>query len=83
VNPTNIYSVWQRLNARRTKIPQGVVKFKVGDHIRITTKKVKFAKGYEQTFSTIIFRVVKVFQRMPQPVYELPDLQDRPIAGQF
>ena len=40
-------------------------------------------KGYEQTFSTEIFRVVKVIQRVPQPVYELSDLQARPIEGQF
>jgi hypothetical protein len=71
VNPKNIYSVWQRINVCRLKIPQGVVKFKVGDHIRITNEKVKFAKGYEQTLSTEIFRVVKVIQRMPQPVYEI------------
>jgi transposase InsO family protein len=83
VNPSNIYSVWQQIKARRSKIPRGVVKFKVGDHVRITKEKVKFAKGYEQTFSTEIFRVVKVIRRTPQPVYELSDLQDRPIEGQF
>ena len=51
----------------------------MADLVRITKEKVKFAKGYEQT----IFRVVKVFQRLPQPVYELSDLQARPIEGQF
>jgi hypothetical protein len=70
VNPSNIYSVWKKMNSLRAKIPQGRVKFKV----RITKEKVKFAKGYEQTFSTEIFRVVKVIQRMPQPVYERSDL---------
>jgi hypothetical protein len=30
-----------------------------------------------------IFRVAKILQRVPQPVYELTDLQDRPIEGQF
>jgi hypothetical protein len=49
----------------------------------ITKDKVKFAKGYVQTFSTELFRVVKVIQRMPQPVYELSDLQGRPIEVQF
>ena len=83
VNPSNIYSVWQRMNTLRSKIPQGRVKFKAGDLVRITKEKLKFAKGYEQTFSTEIFRVVKVIQRMPQPVYELSDMQDRPIEGQF
>lgn len=83
VNPSNIYSVWKRMNSLWSKIPQGRVKFKVGDLVRITKEKLKFAKGYEQTFSTEIFRVVKVIQRIPQPVYELTDLQDRPIEGQF
>ena len=83
VNPSNIYSVWQKMNSLRSKIPEGRAKFKVGDLVRITKEKVKFAKGYEQTFSTEIFRVVKVIQRLPQPVYELSDLQARPIEGQF
>jgi hypothetical protein len=71
------------MNSLRAKIPQGRVKFKVGDLVRITKENVKFAKGFEQTFSTEIFRVVKVIQRMSQPVYELTELQSRPIEGQF
>jgi hypothetical protein len=34
-------------------------------------------------FSTEIFQVVKVIHRMPQPVYELTDLQGRPMEGKF
>jgi len=30
-----------------------------------------------------IFKVVKVITGVPQPVYELSDLQDRSIEGQF
>jgi len=76
VNPSNIFTLWQR-------IPQGRVKFKVGDLVRITKEKIKFAKGYEKNISTEIFLVVKVIQRVHQPVYELTDLQDQPIEGQF
>ena len=65
------------------KIPEGSVKYKVGDLVRITKEKVKFAKVYEQTFSTEVFPVVKVIRRVPQTVYELSDLQSRPIEGQF
>ena len=83
VNPSNIYSVWKRMNSLWAKIPKGRVKYKVGDLVRITKEKVKFAKGYEQIFSTEIFRVVKVIQRVPQPVYELSDLHSRPIESQF
>ena len=83
VSPSNIYSVWQNVNSLRAKIPHGRVKFKVGDLVRITKQKVAFAKGYEQTFSTEILKVVKVITRVPQPVNELSDLQDRSIEGQF
>jgi hypothetical protein len=55
----------------------------VGDLVRITKERVKFAKGYEQNFSTEIFRIVEVIQPMRQPVYELSDLQSRLIEGQF
>jgi hypothetical protein len=71
------------VNSLRTAIPQGQVKFRVGDLVRITKEKVTFAKGYEQTFSTEIFQVVKVIHLMPQPVYKLTDLQGRPTKGQF
>ena len=71
-----MYSFWAR-------IAQGRVKFKLGEIVRTTKEKVKFAKWYEQTFSTEISRVAKVIQLMPQPVYELIDLQDRLIEGQF
>ena len=71
------------MNSLRANKPQRCVQFKVGNLVRITKQKVKLAKGYEQSFSTEIFRVVKVLQRVPQIVYELPDSQGRPIEGQF
>ena len=71
VSPSNIYSVRRKVNSLRAKIPHGFVKFKVGDPVRITKQKVCFANGYEQTFSTEIFRAVNVITRVPQPVYEL------------
>ena len=83
VSPSNSYSVWQNVNSLRAKIPHGRVKFKVGDLVRITKQMVAFAKGYEQTFSTEIFKVVKVITRMPKPVYELSDLQHRSTERQF
>jgi len=45
--------------------------------------KGNICQGYEQKFSTEIFQVVKVTQRIPQPLYELSDLQARPIEGKF
>jgi len=82
-SPSNIYSVWRKVNSLQAKISHGCVRFKVGDLVRITKQKVVFAKGYEQTFSTEIFRVVKVTTRAPQPAYDLSDLQNRRIEAQF
>jgi len=44
---------------------------------------MKFAKGGEQNFSPEIFRITKVIERRPRPVYELDDLNKTPIEGQF
>jgi len=44
---------------------------------------MKFAKGGEQYFSTEIFRIAKVMERRPRPVFELEDLNRKPIDGQF
>jgi len=50
VNPSNIYIVRQSMNSLWAKIPQGRVKFKVGDLVRIRKENVKYAKGYELKF---------------------------------
>jgi len=44
---------------------------------------MKFAKVGEQTFSTEIFRITKVIERRPRPVYELEDFNKTPTKGQF
>jgi len=44
---------------------------------------MKFAKGAEQNFSTDIFRIAKVIESRPRPLYELDDLNGTPIEGQF
>jgi len=58
-------------------------KFSAGQHVFISKEKMKFAKGVEQNFSTEIFRIAKVIERRPRPLYELKDLNDTPIDGQF
>jgi hypothetical protein len=83
VNPRNIYYIWQRLNSVRSRIALELVKFKVHDLICITKEKVMFAKDTETTYSTDIFKILKIIQLMPQPLYELTDMQARPIEGQF
>ena len=70
INTSNIYSVWKRMNSLWAKIPQLCVKYEVGDLVRITKEKVKFAKGYEQTFSRDIFRLSRSLYH-PKPILKL------------
>ena len=82
VTESDVLAIWKKINWRRRRICVAKVKFSVGQHVRIS-KKMKFAKGGEQTFSTEIFRVTKFIEREPRPVYELEDLNNTPIEGQF
>ena len=83
VTDSDVLALWKRRNRRHRHIRVAKVKFNVGQHVRISNKKMKFAKGGEQTFSTEIFRVTKVIERRPRSVYELEDLNKTPIEGQF
>ena len=58
-------------------------RFNVGQHVRISKDKIKFKKGAEENFSREIFLINKFIKRTPRPVYELEDLNNTPIEGQF
>ena len=83
VTDSDVLAIWQRMNARLGKIPIARLKFRVGQHVRISKEKMKFAKGAEQNYSTEVFRIIKVIRRTPRPVYELEDLNRKIIEGQF
>jgi hypothetical protein len=68
------------IRARHSSIRRAPVKFKLGQHVRISKEKLKFAKGCEQNYTTEIFRIQKV---VSSPVYELVDLLGKHIDGQF
>jgi len=71
------------MEGRKHSVRVARAKFRAGQHVRISKKKMKFAKGAEQNFSTEIFRIANVIERRPRPFYELKDLNVTPIDGQF
>ena len=83
VTDSDVLAIWQKMNDKRRRIRTVRPKCKVGQTVRISKEKIKFAKGYEQNFSTEIFRFAKDIERSPRPVYELEDLNKTPIEGQF
>ena len=71
------------MESRKRSVRFAKAKFRAGQHVRMSKEKMKFAKGVEQNFSMEIFRIAKVIERRPRPLYELKDLNDTPIDGQF
>ena len=57
-------------------------KFKVGDRVRISRYKNIFPKGYAPNWSSEIFIVNKINDRVPY-TYNLKDLNDEEIIGSF
>ena len=64
------------------KLSTTKAKFKVGDSVRITRKKHIFQKGFEQTWSYEVFKIVKILKTKPI-TYELEDYIREPILGSF
>ena len=50
--------------------------------VRISKYKSAFTKGYEANFTEELFRVIKVIRGYPI-VYEIEDLEGKPIIGKF
>jgi hypothetical protein len=42
-----------------------------------------FAKESEENYITEIFKIIEVTRKSPRPVFELEDLNQTPIDGQF
>jgi hypothetical protein len=83
VTESDVLAIWTRMNEKERKIPITKPKFHIGQHVRISKEKMKFAKGGEQNYTTEVFRINKVIRRTPRPVYELEDINRKVIDGQF
>ena len=63
VTDSDVLTIWKRLQQKRRSDIKA--KYTVGQHVRISKEKAKFAKSADQNFSTEIFRIVKVIPRTP------------------
>lgn len=82
VNDSNILEVWNNLYKKKKKFKMAKPKFSIGNMVRISKEKMIFTKGYEQKWSTEIFKIKKVLNR-ERFVYVLEDLTDEEIQGTF
>jgi len=66
VTDSDVLATWKKIN-KRLRVRSVRDKLRVGQHVRISKEKMKFAKGAEQNFSQEIFRITKVIKRTPDP----------------
>lgn len=57
--------------------------FGIGDSVRIHKWKNKFSRGYNQSYTTEIFKVVKVLDHLPITMYTISDMKGDKIVGNF
>ena len=69
-------------NKRNPKQNDHPAKFKVGDYVRVNRKKGTFEKGYEQGWTTEIFKIFKSLDTIPW-TYNIEDLKGRKYDGGF
>jgi len=72
--------IWHNLYDKTRLNEPAKFRFRVGDKIRLSKKKSKFAKGYATNFTKEIFVITKRIGRDP-PVYTISDMQGDPIVG--
>jgi len=82
VTDANVLAIMRRMEAKKQRVRFATAKFRVGQHVRFSKAKM-FAKASENNFNTEIFRIVKVIDSRARAVYELEDLNGKPIDGLF
>jgi hypothetical protein len=67
---------------KHTLNKKSIVKFKVGDHVRITSYKYTFNNKYDSNWTREIFVITEIL--MTQPVtYKIKDLNSEKVIGTF
>jgi hypothetical protein len=85
VSDKDVLRIRERMTKRQARIRESKSPpiYSVGQKVRISKEKMKFARRFEQNWTLEVFRISKVLRRSPRHVYELEDLRDESIEGQF
>ena len=84
VNFENANSLWEKLygplmeRGRRKDL-----KFKKGHHVRISTAKPIFEKGYMPSWTDEVFNIDEAVSGNPVSYYRLKDYENEPVLGRL
>lgn len=72
----------QRKEGEKKTVKPFSFKFHIGDQVRVSKVKMRFAKGYEANWSEEIFTIAACVKRKP-PVYKIEDYNGEQLRGTF
>lgn len=75
--------VWSSLYLRKRKNYSKKKNLNVGDLVRIYHQKRPFMRGYDEQFTTEIFKISYCFRQKGYPMYRLVDFLDEKVKGNF
>jgi transposase InsO family protein len=71
------------LRRRKTRLRYKKYKFALGDTVKITNIRDKFAREYDERWSNELFKIKQKYMRDGTPIYKLTDWADEDIKGPF
>ena len=83
VNTENEGLVWDKLYGDLILKSPPKPKFQIGDHVRISRKRLIFTKSYEQSFSSEIFKIKAIKFTPPVNSYILVDEGGEEVQSKF
>lgn len=79
----NESEIWHNLYDRVVKAKKIKPKYSVGSWVRISIKKIIFSKGYDQSWSSEVYKIKAIRDLHPVPVYTLEDIKGDELEGGF
>jgi len=82
--PKNVYLSGQLVNAKINLVAgREEIRYRVGDHVRISKVKRVFEKGYEAKWTKEVFKIVEINGEYDPVMFTIEDLQGEKIKGKF
>lgn len=83
INKHNSGEAFSRMYRKLITNPRPPPKFKPGNIVRLSAKRVVFSKGYRAGFSEELFRIKSIIPSFPVYSYKLEDLDNVPVQSSF
>ena len=71
------------MSKRQAKTNRTSPIYSVGQTVNVSKEKRLYAKGFEQNWTSDVFRISNDLHRPSRPVYDLEDLRGEPIEVQL